>query len=95
MPGVLPQGRGEANWHAAYLAVNSSKVSSWASDRIRLEVLKVLTEPLVAIKAGMAKTALELRGVMLRMPLARKKVLGCARAAIRSNEVDDIRRWWW
>jgi len=59
---------------------------------MRLEVLKVLADPLVAIRAGTAKMALELRGVMLRMPLARKKVLGCARAAIRSNEVDDIRK---
>jgi hypothetical protein len=31
---------------------------------------------------------------MLRRPLARKKVDGCARAAIRSNEVDDIRKEW-
>lgn len=50
----------------------------------------------VASKAGAAKTAFELRGVRLRRPLARKNVEGWARAAMRSIEVDDIRRdWWW
>jgi hypothetical protein len=30
--------------------------------------------------------------VTLRMPLDRKNVDGCARAAMRSSEVDDIRK---
>jgi hypothetical protein len=34
--------------------------------------------------------ALELRGVRLRRPLDRKKVDGCARAAMRRIEDDDI-----
>ena len=46
----------------------------------------------VAIMVGRAQTALELRGVTLRMPLDRKNVDGCARAARRSSEVDDIRK---
>lgn len=52
----------------------------------------MLADPLAVIMDGTKKAALELRGVMLRMPLARKNVQGCARAAIRSNEVDDIRK---
>jgi hypothetical protein len=57
-----------------------------------LLVLKLQVDPEVAIRAGMAYIALELRGVRLRRPLARKNVDGCARAATRSNEVDDIRK---
>jgi hypothetical protein len=39
----------------SYLAVNSSKLSSWCpSDSFRLEVLKLLTDPEVAIRAGTA-----------------------------------------
>jgi len=55
-----------------------------------VEVLKLLADPVVAINAGTAYAALELRGVRLRRPLDRKKVEGCVRAAKRSNEVDDI-----
>ena len=57
-----------------------------------LLVLKLLTEPEVAIRAGTAYRAFELRGVRLRRPLERKKVDGWARAAIRSNEDDIIRK---
>ena len=55
-------------------------------------MLKLLAEPEVAIKAGTAHTEFEVRELRLRMALARKKVDGCARAAIRSREVDDIRK---
>jgi hypothetical protein len=96
---MLKSSRLNANWGPTYLAVNSSKLSSWCepsspslSERRLLLVLKLLTEPEVAIRAGTAYSALELRGVRLRRPLARKKVDGCARAAIRSIEVDDIRK---
>lgn len=55
-------------------------------------VLKLLADPEVAIIAGTAQSvADEVRGVRLRKPLDRKKVDGCARDAIRRNEVDDIR----
>ena len=57
-----------------------------------LLVLKLLTEPEVAIRAGTAYRTFELRGVRLRRPLERKKVDGWARAAIRSNEDDIIRK---
>jgi len=55
-------------------------------------VLKLLADPDVAMRAGTAYRALELRGVRLRRPLARKKVEGFARAATRSIEVEDIRK---
>lgn len=55
-------------------------------------MLVVLNGLEVATRAGTARTAFELRGVRLRRPLARKKVVGWARAAIRSSEFDDIRK---
>lgn len=53
-------------------------------------VLKLLELLEVVIAAGAANTTFERRGEKLRRPLTRKKVHGCARAAMRSNEVDDI-----
>ena len=47
----------EEEYMYAYLAVNSSKLSSWcpaSSDSLRVEVLKLLTDPEVAIRAGTA-----------------------------------------
>ena len=46
------------HWHMyPYLAVNSSKLSSWcpaSSESFREEVLKLLADPVVAIRAGTA-----------------------------------------
>jgi hypothetical protein len=77
--------------------VNSSKLSSWwppapSSLSWRAEELKELAEPDETTIAGMAKRALELRGLRQRRPLARKKVEGLARVATRRSEVDDMRR---
>ena len=59
-------------------------------------VLKLFADPDVANRAGTAQIAFELRGVKLRRPLVRKNADGWARAAMRSIEDDDIRKWvWW
>lgn len=81
-----------SNWRPTYLAVNSSKLSSWwpascpslSADKLRLVVLKQLAE--VALIVGAA------RGVKLRSPLDLKIADGCARVAIRRILVDDIRK---
>jgi hypothetical protein len=47
----------EQGYMYPYLAVNSSKLSSWcpaSSDSLRVEVLKLLADPEVAIRAGTA-----------------------------------------
>lgn len=62
-------------------------------DKTRLEVLKLLMAPAVAIMAGAAKRVLEVRVERLRRPLERKNVEGCARAAMRRIEEDDIRKY--
>jgi hypothetical protein len=66
-------------------ALNSSKVSSWCSARMRVVVLKLLEE----IRLGRTRPARAARGWgRLASVFARKKVLGAPRAATRTSEAD-------
>lgn len=80
------------NCNSTYLAVNSSKVSSWCPSLARAVELKLIVEPVdVAMTAKRAPELLE-RGVRARRALERKKEVCwlAARAARRSIEVEDI-----
>lgn len=75
---------GTANgWSETHRAENSSKVSSWCSERRRVDVLKVLLS-LGAARAARAAIGCGRAATML----ARKTALEGPRAATRSREAD-------